>query len=1125
MAGCRRGDLKWQAAIKVENSFSTQPSQDLNVKEAYKPHATETLLMRAGDVESNPGPKSKRSKLFEQEEDFDDILKDVARFIRGNRVIDTLGKALGFDPAEIERYIATNTRYQHVTYDGTLKMLRDWRDDQTKATERPVLADALRLAGLERLADIFLMTSTVPDLQTFSDDLSLEDDLLESVVNDIMKYYIFNMCTIQADPTNNDVMFEFDHIHTDPTLLEEDRNDNRIKKPLLYCNLLKTTINGHLPKRLLVQAEGGAGKTTFCAKIAWDWVFGLGFQQFKLVAVIPLHTAKNMTVGDIIKSYLSDNNPVTALQIDNYILSNPKDVFLAFDGLDELGGLGEFDEKLSDLPQIVKIILNRLFMSGTVLVTSRQWRVDKIRSTTELKKVYALIYLKGFSVDNVNAYITKFFHQDAASSQELIDFITFNDVIADNMTPFPIYIAMLCIMWREYEGERREAMSKLMTFSQLFGEMVDFLVDHCGSKDDSRTGHTVQELRKMIPNNLKAIGEIAFQGILDRRKEFPEDTFQNCRESMEMGCKVGVLTRVKHAIPRRDRRKNPGLQMFKLQFPHGLFQEFVAAKYLASLHSSDHGKYDRIMATILETKEENRYLLYFTSAEGSGLGLDIVTRLIAQEMKYDEPFGSISGLIQLMRNSKLFKISVAYCPSLIPKETTDALILDELLFYFIYHMESSSFTNSCTSSEEDMTVLIRSIFKEEKDHFIVDVAYESQDQSVAEQVGHHLMRGKRTLKIIDSLSTHTLSGLLFIKDHLAEVDTILLKRPCGRTASQDLAEFILSSASLRTMEIGEPMHAVFYSMLADKAQQCQIQNLNICFADLIKQPRISSHLAEFICQMPRLKSLEFCYNKPHEEFFSKWASTVSTAKGNNSTTPHISLRELIVDGLTVFRLQSCGDMFNSLEKLSICFCCDFKCSYIQRLHEFQGVTELSIIGSVVIQPCRVKGKPSTMIKHLVRVFPQLIKLTFRIHLSNAILKQILKSLRKTHGFPLKSVSIMRCGMDDGRDELDALINRINDENIYRVEVEPIRDRTYYGHYRDRMWLTSGGAHKKAHCDAVNDAIPRWHEKLLLLLIFICDFVWYQKDSNDDDEFWFSVICGLLTVLICSRFLNYIGIWN
>eukprot|EP00057_Strongylocentrotus_purpuratus_P011113 XP_011665587.1 PREDICTED: uncharacterized protein LOC105438919 [Strongylocentrotus purpuratus] len=711
-------------------------------------------------------------------------------------------------------------------------MLRDWRNTKRRVEERPSLAHALREAQLERLADMLLMNSKVPDLQTTSDDLP-QNDLLESVVKDIKEYYKRNICIIQADPTNNDVMFEFNHIYTDPTLLEEDRNDITKRNPLPYRNLLKTKINGQLSNRLLVQGGGGAGKTTFCSKIVWDWANDLGFQQFKLVAVIPVRKAKNKTVGDVIKSYLSDNNPFTAVQIDKYILTNQEDVFLVFDGLDELW------EKLSDNShQIVQIILNRLFKFGTVLVTSRQWRAHEIHRITELKKAYAFIYLDGFSPDNVTEYIKKFFNQDAASSQKLIDFINSNDVIADNMAPFPIYIAMLCIMWREYDGERRKAMSKLMTFSQLFDEMVDLLVDHCGSKDDSQTCPTVQELRQMIPNHLKTIGEIAFQGILDRRIEFPEDTFQSCRVSMELGCKVGVLTREKHATPRRDRRKNPCLEISMVHFPHQLFQEFLAAKFLASLYSSDHDRYERIMADILEKKEEFRYLLYFTSAQGSEHGLDIVTRLIA-------------------------KHKASWLPQIAQSE-------------FNYVRDFS----------HDYLI-------DREWRFIVDVAYESQHQSVAKKVGNQFMRSRKTLNITCHWSVHTVFGLLFIKDHLGEVDSLVLHKECGRIASQDLVEFILSSASLRTMRIGGPItsafslpmpsdmipkHAAFYSILADKVQQCQIQNLTIYYASLHSQRQTSRDLAEFICQIPHLESLELRENKLHKDFFSKWASTISSAK-------------------------------------------------------------------------------------------------------------------------------------------------------------------------------------------------------------------------------------------------------
>ncbi|XP_030844202.1 uncharacterized protein LOC115925120 [Strongylocentrotus purpuratus] len=830
-------------------------------------------------------------------------------------------------------------------------MLRDWRNTQRKAEERSVLLEAFREIKREDLAKLL----TAPD------DLP-QHDLLKSVVKDIKKYYCLNMCTIQADPTNNDVMFEFDRIYTDPTLREEDRNDKTKRNSLLYCNLLKTKINGQSPNRLLVQGRGGAGKTTFCSKIAWDWANDLGFQQFKLVAVISFRKAKNKTVGEVIKSYLPDDNPFTAAQIDEYILSNQEDVFLVFDGLDELWG------KLSHRHQINRIIRNLLFMSGTVLVTSRQWRADEICSSTELKKVYAFIYLEGFSVDSVAAYITKFFHQDAAPSQELIDFITSNDVIADNMAPFPIFCAMLCIMWRESDGKRREAMSKLKTFSQVFEEMVDFLVDHYGSKDDFQTGPTVQELRQMIPNHLKAIGEIAFQGIKDRRLEFPEDTFQSCRESMEMGCKVGVLTREKHATPRCDRRNNPHLEMSMVQFPHKLFQEFMAAKYLASLHSSDHNRYERIIADFLAEKLEFRYLLYFTSAQGSDLGLDIVTRLIAQK-----------------RNS----------------------------FMNLF--------------EEDYGT-----------DFIIDVAYESQQQSAAEKVVNQLMGSWTTLVISDSWSSHTLSGFLFIRDHLHAVDSLVLTKGCGRKASQDIAEFILSTASLRTLVIRNlfgPMHYVFYSILADKAQQCKIQNLTVESLDLHDQQLSSRDLAVFICQMPYLESLSFFNNKLHEDFFSKRASIVSSAKGNN----HTSLRELTVDPRMVVALQStCGDMFDRVEKLSFSFFQHFEFDFLQRVHGFQGVTELTIGDGSIQEPYPSIGEPSSMFKHLERVFPQLVKLTFRIDVGNAILKQVLESLRETRGLPLSFKSSSWESMEiDGWDELLAIRDKINNENVFRVEVETL----------------------------------------------------------------------------------------
>ena len=72
-------------------------------------------------------------------------------------------------------------------------------------------------------------------------------------------------------------------------------------------------------RRLLAEGEAGAGKTTLCAKIAWDWSNGKGFKQFELVLIIPLrNTENNRTAGKIAKAYFSDNNTTSSEQFEKY---------------------------------------------------------------------------------------------------------------------------------------------------------------------------------------------------------------------------------------------------------------------------------------------------------------------------------------------------------------------------------------------------------------------------------------------------------------------------------------------------------------------------------------------------------------------------------------------------------------------------------------------------------------------------------------------------------------------------------------------------------------------------------------------------------------------------------------
>eukprot|EP00057_Strongylocentrotus_purpuratus_P018570 XP_011673044.1 PREDICTED: NACHT, LRR and PYD domains-containing protein 10-like [Strongylocentrotus purpuratus] len=211
----------------------------------------------------------------------------------------------------------------------------------------------------------------------------------------------------------------------------------RTKTPLDYTNLLTTKNNGVFSKRLLVEGEGGVGKTTFCSKIAWDWVNGSPeFQHFSWVLVIPLrNVVKGQTIGDVMKNYLSDNNAVNPQEIDNFILSQPTKVLIVLDGFDEYDGDLSATAS-SDISQILRL---EKFKQCIVLVTTRPWRADEIKSNEVLSRSYAFIAVEGFSAENVSTYISKYFVNDEKAGSELIRFIEVNDVIKENMAPFPIY--------------------------------------------------------------------------------------------------------------------------------------------------------------------------------------------------------------------------------------------------------------------------------------------------------------------------------------------------------------------------------------------------------------------------------------------------------------------------------------------------------------------------------------------------------------------------------------------------------------------------------------------------------------------------------------------------------------
>eukprot|EP00057_Strongylocentrotus_purpuratus_P012065 XP_011666539.1 PREDICTED: uncharacterized protein LOC100893239 [Strongylocentrotus purpuratus] len=271
------------------------------------------LLMRSGDVETNPGP---------------DRIVSEKEFLKLSKQIEPsyykeVGINLDISIAELGQIKECSQN----TSDALMTVFTRWRDKQPPGTDiRSLLAAELERSNLGFLSGELLAGSlspsrkgapvTMPGSQT----QPLSPDQIKRCADDFKFKYRRSLCKIRADALNPDSIVPFNDMYTNLLLKEEYRED---KRPLEYKDLFDLKVNGEFPKRIMIQGEAGAGKTTFCSKIAWDWINDSPvLPKFVWVLVVPLCEAKHYTIGEIAKSYLSKNNPATACQITEYIRSN-----------------------------------------------------------------------------------------------------------------------------------------------------------------------------------------------------------------------------------------------------------------------------------------------------------------------------------------------------------------------------------------------------------------------------------------------------------------------------------------------------------------------------------------------------------------------------------------------------------------------------------------------------------------------------------------------------------------------------------------------------------------------------------------------------------------------------------
>ncbi|XP_072182185.1 uncharacterized protein [Diadema setosum] len=756
--------------------------------------------------------------------------------------------------------------------------------------------------------------------------VSLTKEQVQQCKNDLKAYYHNTQRKVTVDPLNFMERVNLDEIYTNLSLIDQ---SDMSTTPVTYEDLLTNDGIGNVSKRIWIQGEGGVGKTTLCAKIAWDWCQGRILQDMEMLLVIPFRDVTvDKTIGGIVERYLCDSNEVTPDQINDYIFTNVNRVLFVFDGFDEFSG--ELKGKSSS--EVIQILRLEKYESCKVIVTTRPWIIHDFTMTKNLAEAYTFISIEGFNKANLSCYIQRYFQirEREALAETLLDFMEENDIIRSNMAPFPIYCAMLCLMWNDFSEERRKELQKMQTFSEIFEEMISFLKEHYVSKF-CRNLQNVREDIKDVSRAVKAISEIALNGLLERKLSFPEKHFKKCEDAMETCCKVGILTIEKNIIDRKRRRDVivPSFVVSTVSFPHKLFQEYIAGIHIEHLFADDRSRYDKVKKKLLSRYEEFRYLLYFSSAFRKDLGLDIIDVLIKEDYQHfcldvafechtEEAARAVGKRWEdyqlshgMSEHTKAGVVFMGRC-----KQAKTLLINDvncgkTVSRYLAEGICSSPVLRKVTLNYPQLHNDFYTIMGTEAPNCQIqdlDLIVQSWKSGFNEQtsLGENLARWVCTMPNISKfrldcryLNSNFLSTAVSLASSCQIQDLHLIdSRSTDDSHQSSLGENCarwvctmpnISRFSLEFLYLPDN----FFSSAVDLASSCQIRKLSIICRGSLKAEATTANLAEFLCKMPHLERAYVSWRGLPGTFFTKMASQITSSKIEGITINEKPLKHLL----------------------------------------------------------------------------------------------------------------------------------------------------------------------------------------------------------------------------------------
>ena len=406
------------------------------------------------------------------------------------------------------------------------------------------------------------------------------------IINNIRQLYKTREGRLAPFPWCEDFNFSFDDIYTRlKVIYRKNTRGTATDRVVTMSEIFNRHEDCGEPRVVLIEGKPGMGKTTYCKKVVFDWATGKHatgncFPNFVIVLLIKCRDVES-DLWEAIEDQLLPRE-VGEDERDrffDFIRHNQSNVLLVLDGLDEVS------EK--KLPMFSEIIQGRVLPNCRVVATARHEAGVKVRKYCD-----TLLEVEGFTEEDVNSFIRKFFRDKSKLAEQLIAHLCVDYRLYAILTN-PLNTALLCLVYEDLKGVFPESRTK------LYMEIVECVLRRYRTMQ--QLPENGEDLVDLYESQLKHLGSIALKGLLEDNLDFDEKELGKHKASDLPG--FGFLSVQPGGSRLRPTRR--------YGFLHKTFQEFFAAFYLSCQLIKKEISTDSIAAN-RKYRDELREVLLFT---------------------------------------------------------------------------------------------------------------------------------------------------------------------------------------------------------------------------------------------------------------------------------------------------------------------------------------------------------------------------------------------------------------------------------------------------------------------------------------------------------------------------------